>query len=83
MLALLLSLAFCIQKQKPRRPQIVSKNTYSNKKHTNIPDNADSCEMCTEVVDYIEYLIDRGCSFSISSLSNTSIPCIHRMQLYC
>lgn len=58
MLALLLSLAFCIQKQKPRRPQIVSKNTYSNKKHTNIPDNADSCEMCTEVVDYIEYLIN-------------------------
>lgn len=58
MIAFLISLAFCVQKSNIRRPQIVSKNIYSNKKDMKIQANSDSCEMCTEVVDYIEYLIN-------------------------
>ena len=58
MLVFLLTFAFSLQHQNIRRPQIAPKNSFPNRRNLNTPDNVDSCEMCTKVVDYVEYLMN-------------------------
>ena len=58
MFAIFLSFAFCIQNQNIRRPQISTKYSSFYQKDIRIPDNADKCEMCTKVVNYIEEIMN-------------------------